>query len=162
MPMSLQTTGYREMQGKCKLLQLAVRDDATRDAVRAGASVILNAMQQNAPILDKKTAESNALEPGSLKRGLRISVKKVRDGFIDSLIGPNGNVAYVARWVEYGHRLVKGGQSHITARGVVGRGAVIGHVPAYPFLRPAFDGSWQAALAAFSSKLAERLKGVLR
>ncbi len=154
--------GITQMQAKLNLLQQAVRDDVTRQAVSAGSRVILAAMASRAPVLDLKTAKSTALDPGVLKSSMRISVKKLRDGYFRALIGPRENVQFVAHWVEYGHRLVKGGQSKVTAKGLRGAGREVGSVAAHPFLRPAVDESEAAALAVFASKLKEGLRKVLQ
>lgn len=56
--------------------------------------------------------------------------------------------AMVALWVEYGHRLVRGGRL-ASKKNKSGKGTVIGQVPPHPFLRPAFEAAADAAIDAF-------------
>jgi hypothetical protein len=63
-------------------------------------------------------------------------------------------------WLERGHRLVKGGSiawsnGRKSRRGTGGQ--VIGHVPAYPVLRPAFDEYVQTAVRAIAVDLENRI-----
>lgn len=154
--------GMTEVQGKLRLLREAVRDQIARDAVRAGADVILLRMVELAPVLDARTAQSTAAEPGTLKSGLRRSTPIMeRLGYISCLVGASRRVAYLARWIEYGHRLVKGGWSKISVRGRRGPGREIGVVPAYPFLRPAREATEQEALARFAETARNEMKEVL-
>ena len=158
MPMRLVNSGYREMQAELAQLRQAVRTDATQSAVRAAATVIRSAFYERAPVLDKKTAESTALDPGELKEGMRFSVRKLSDGFIRAVIGPRRGTGRAAHLVEYGHRLVKGGRSRVGPKGAVGAGRVIGDVPAHPFLRPGYEASVKPAFDAFVQKLRAQLK----
>jgi HK97 gp10 family phage protein len=156
--MRLQVTGLDEMQGKVKLVQQAMREDVVRQAARAGAGVILGAMQARAPErVDMPTAESTSLPPGAIKASLRISIAKMRAGLVTAKIGPTKKIKGLVAAVEYGHRLIKGGWSRVTAKRVAGPGKVIGHVPAHPFLRPAFDESASDAIAASAAVVRERL-----
>jgi HK97 gp10 family phage protein len=159
MPMSLRTTGYREMNGELELLRQAARGDATRKAVRAGATVILEAMVERAPILDKKTAESTALDPGALKADLDIKMQRVDEaGYLRAWIGPGKLTGRVAHWVEFGHFLVKGGYLSLKRGKLQGAGRRVGEVPPHPFLRPAYEVSERAALARFAEELKLQLK----
>jgi hypothetical protein len=136
-----------------------------RKACLAGARVIAEAMAASAPVLDVKTAQSNSLDPGDMKEGMRARVHQV-DGEPEGLAGPtgkNGNVPKVAYVVEYGHRMVKGGRSKLNALGKFeGSGKVVGDVPAYPFLRPAFESSANEALEAMGVALGKGLKEAVK
>jgi HK97 gp10 family phage protein len=158
MSMSMKIAGIPEMQGKLKLMQQATNEDATRRAVRAGSAAIREAMTAEAPVLDEWTAKSTALEPGTLKEGIRFSVRKLKGGVFRGIIGPRRGTRRAAHLVEYGHLLIKGGKLRIGPKGPVGDGKVIGHVPAHPFLRPAYESSWKLAIAAFAEVLKSSLK----
>ena len=156
--MRLDITGYEELNRELGMLRGAVRVDATRQAVTEAAALIRDAMIEVAPVLDATTAKSTALSPGELKSGIRFSVRKISDGLIRAVIGPRRGTGRAAHLVEYGHRLVKGGVSRVGAKGPVGPGRQIGDVPAHPFLRPAYEASWQLSLEAFVGALRVSLK----
>lgn len=158
MPMGLKTKGFPETQAALIQLRQTVATDATRGAVRAGANVIRDEMAAQAPMLDEETANSTALDPGVLKTEIRVAMGRVdKEGFIVAEIGPSEEVAHVARWVEYGHRLVKGGYSSFKRGRLQGSGKQIGEVPAHPFLRPAYETSWQKSIQEYAADLKRRL-----
>lgn len=158
MPMSLKTTGFPETQAALAQLQQLVRTEATRGAVAAGAVVIRDAMAESAPTLDERTARSTALPRGALKVDIGVRMHPAdREGYITAEIGPRKH-AQVAWWVEFGHRLVKGGYSKLLVGGRHrGGGSLIGDVPAHPFLRPAYEASWRKSLEEFRAELKRRL-----
>jgi HK97 gp10 family phage protein len=165
MPMGLETAGYAEMSERFELLRQAMREKAVRSGVRAAGNVILKAIEERAPILDAKSANSTALEPGSLKDDLRVRIGRVdKDGFITAEIGPSAKTSHVARWVEWGHRMVKGGYSKLLASGKTrGPGhALKEDVPPHPFIRPGFEASQGEALRTCAVVTGKELKGVLK
>lgn len=104
----------------------------------------------------------------------RSSVRSGGAGTILALVGPRrgfkgvdgrGRVRDPANYghlIEFGHRIAKGGKlmrlgrllSKRRRRGaVLGTGRVAGHVPARPFLRPAFDANKSAALAIIRQEI---------
>ena len=114
-------------------------------ALRDGADVLqIGIMSKVPPREIGPTPGSNALKPGLLQADIRMVPKKNGRGW---LIGAGTATSYVLRWLEYGHLLVKGGHAKNATHGG-GKGKVIGHVPAYPVLRPAFDVYWKDALHA--------------
>lgn len=132
-----------------------------RRAVRAGARVIRDAMVEAAPVQVDHRAGSNALEPGELKAHIRAATTTDEAGEPVGLAGPDGDVAYVAHFVEYGHRMVTGGKSEVLPGGRVrGPGRVHEEeVPPHPFLRPAFESSADRALDAVTEQLAKEIEG---
>lgn len=150
--MGIQTTGIAEMQQKLQLISNEVREKLVLRAVRDGANVIRDAMRESAHVLAEKNPGSDSLQPGQLRADIRVRAKVDEDGLARAIIGP-AEYAYVARWVEYGHRLVKGGYSKVTATGTRGPGAQIGEVPAYPTLRPAFERSQGEAFDKFKGSM---------
>lgn len=152
MPMDLKVTGIPETKEKLNLLQQAVRDEFTRRALKAGAQIIADEMKALAPVLDEKTAESTALPPGALKEGVEVRIRKDGDGYLTALIGPKKGTRRTAHSVEFGH---------LERRGKGASGKIVAHVPAYPFLRPAFDSKWREAVAVFAATLRGLMKGGL-
>lgn len=148
-------------------LRAKMAKDGQRRAVVAGARVVGVAMVEAAPILDRTTARSTALDPGELKRSVRVRTRQ-EDGQTVAMVGPwakekGGNLGKIAYNVEYGHRLVKGGKSRLGPDGKFrGAGKVIGNVAAHPFLRPAFEASAEAAIEAVGASLGESLKEAAR
>jgi HK97 gp10 family phage protein len=140
-------------------LKIEVAGPAADKAIRAGARVIRDAMEEAAPVLDKKTPGSNALPPGSLKAGMRVFVPQDESPKA-ALIGPAARVEYVARFVEYGHRIVSGGTSRLLPNGKTrGNGKVSTEVvPPHPFLRPAFESSIAGAEAAMKESLSKAIQ----
>lgn len=137
-----------------------VRTKGKRKALRAGGKVIEKTMKARAPVLESRTAQSTALPPGAVRDGIRTYVHDGEDGEPEALIGPAAKVEHVARWVEFGHRQVKGGYSKVLANGRTrgpGKAAEV-DVPAHPFLRPAYEESREAALAAEQASLAETIE----
>lgn len=144
-----------------------------RRAVIAGARVIGAAMTERAPVLDKTTAQSTSLDPGDLKANIKVRSRTESNGEIVGLVGPKGKegrIGKVAYNVEYGHRIVTGGQSRLGLDGIFrGRkradgtfepaGTVIGDVPEHQFLRPAFEASASGAIEAMGAALAKTLRG---
>lgn len=126
--------------------------------IKAGR-VLKAAIEDNAPVAALgPTADGTSLEPGELKANIGMSL--IEDGPNGAYVsvGPNRNVAHIARWVEYGHRLVKGGSSKLNKRGgYSGKGTQIGFVPAYPFIRPAGEVAGPEAVAVFKDEFAQQV-----
>lgn len=149
------TVDVSDFEGFAQLLErfpLEVQDKMLKKATGAGASVLQVAIINAAPErVGEHTTGSNALPPGYVKADIRVAPLKTGRGW---LIGPSPVTAYVVRWLERGHLLIKGGKrgGPRSARVNVG-GKVIGHVPAHPFIRPAFDAHWREAVTALSQQL---------
>ena len=72
-------------------------------------------------------------------------------------VGPSENQFY-AYFVEFGHRLVKGGYSRVDSRGRTrGPGKEVGNVPPHPFMRPTFDTNAEGWLEKLVEELRARL-----
>lgn len=152
-------SGVVNMQAVLDGVRLQMKQKGERKAVRAGAQIMLDAMVERTPVQIEKNAGSNALEPGALRAGMKVRMVQ-EDGEPLALIGPDDKVDYVARFVEYGHRMVTGGYSKMDADGRT-RGSGKVHaidVPAHPFIRPAFEASQGAALEEVAVVLGEELQ----
>lgn len=146
------------IEKRLDVLRLGMVQKVSASAVRAGADVIAEAMTTAAPVLDAKTAGSTALEPGALKADIRTTQGRTEEGEVAAFAGPGHETAHVARFVEYGHRMVHGGQSKVVDGEGRTRGAGVASeidVPAHPFLRPAFEASVTEAAAARDAVLRE-------
>jgi hypothetical protein len=164
MEMDVEFNGFEAMIDRMATVGDAVARRAAVAGVRAGLEVIAEAMIERAPILDKRTVNSTALEPGAIKEDIRaFPVRADMDGFVSGMAGPSEDTQHVAEWVEYGHRVVKGGQSKILADGrtkgsghqVRGADGELLEVPEHPFLRPAFESSADKSLEACAAAGAE-------
>jgi HK97 gp10 family phage protein len=159
-------SGMKGLTDKMEIVRRIMTDNAARKAVRAGGSVIRDAMVERAPVQLEKSLGSDSLEPGELRDGLR--VRLTRDGNENvALIGPAGGagrVSHAAHLVEYGHRMVTGGKSKLDVDGTFRGGGTVHEkdVPAYPFLRPAFEESQSAAMEAVQASLAKDLKEAVK
>jgi HK97 gp10 family phage protein len=155
--MGYSETGLKEMVEKMEAIRRYVQNEGRKAALRAGGRVVKAAMVERTPVLIEKAAGSNSLEPGTVKASIKVRVKQNGNDAI-CLIGPlsaKDEVGRAAYLVEYGHRMVTGGKSHLNAAGVFeGSGtAQEKDVPAYPFLRPAWEESNAAALDAIAESL---------
>lgn len=56
-----------------------------------------------------------ALPVGALKADVTLEVRR-ESGLLMAVVGPGKLTAHVARWVEYGHRRVRGGYSDVSER----------------------------------------------
>ncbi len=146
--MDIQITGLERVQERLKRAGPTLAQKAYAKALRAGGEVLRKEVQGRAPIKTEEFKGSNSLPPGALNADIQVRVKTTDQGGTAS-IGPTAKTAYVARFVELGHKQVSHGKKR-------GR-KVIGHVPAHPFLRPALDAAGDAAIAAFQNALVENL-----
>jgi len=159
----IQIEGMEGVKAALAQFDVKVQDKAMRAGLRDAAEVMQGAVAAAAP--ERPALPSgNALPPGALRSDITLVVKRDA-GILEAIVQPGKYTFHVARWVEYGHRLAKGGQ--IAWEGMVngrrrrrgGHGHLIGDVPAHPFIRPAFEASIQASIAAFVDGLKAALKG---
>lgn len=158
--MGFEMKGLQEMIGQMNNLREQVSGPIAKKAVRAAGDVVKAAMIERTPKNIERNAGSDSLEPGAVKADIKVRFP-AKDQVLETtaLIGPGKKTSHVARFVEYGHRMVHGGQSKVGADGKV-RGTGIASavdVPAHPFLRPAFEESLDAAHEAEAAVLVEEL-----
>lgn len=157
--MGYSETGAEQLLGNMKAIQLWVKKEGQKEALRAGGRVIKAAMVDRTPVLIEKTAGSTSLEPGEVKASISVRVRQDEDNEAVAYIGPkspDGDVGKAAYLVEYGHRMVKGGPSRMNSFGkFVGSGVANEEqdVPAHPFLRPAFEVSVGEAIEVVATTL---------
>ena len=152
---SITVEGLSELQAKLDAMTQKQADRCIRTALKAGAVIEQAAIVERAPV---KVGTGGYLPPGALKSDIVIRFLKDTQGAISAKVGPAKLTAHVARWVEYGHRIVQGGRNRVLANGKQkGNGVVTGEVPAHPFIRPAYEASRQQVITTICETLATEL-----
>lgn len=162
--MSVTVTGLDELDATIAAMDPANLDKAVRKALRAGGEVIRAAIEEAAPErTDAWTTTSTALPPGALKGDIIMKVKTDGKGVGVAFIMPGKYTLHVARWVEYGHALVRDGYSRLTkSGGRRGPGKLVGNVPAHPFIRPAYEAVQQEAQRVGVATLIQEVMKIAR
>jgi HK97 gp10 family phage protein len=152
---SIRVEGLSELQAKLEELSTKQADTAIRAALKAGAEVERVAISERAPIKD---TTGGSLPDGALANDIVVKIKRSDQGFLYAVVGPDKYTAHVARWVEYGHRLVRGGRSRLLKNGKTGGpGSQVGTVPEHPFIRPAFESTRQEVVDVMCQTLADEI-----
>lgn len=136
--------GLKELDAKLTELGGDAARRVIRAGLRAGGEVLQAAVQERAPerpVLPSRTA----LPPGALKSDIELRAGKDEAGLPAVIVAPGKYTAHAAVWVEYGHRLVKGGYRRASGRGP---GHEIGSVLAHPFIRPGYEAAASASAEA--------------
>ena len=155
MGFGVSVTGFDEMQAELEALSKGLSKRTASKALRAGARVVKAAIESRVPT-QLKQATGDSLPVGAMANDINLgNVRTIANGQSYSIdVGPGKYTAHVARWVEYGHQLI-----HREAIGDKGRHKPKGRdaVPAYPFLRPAWEESQEAAGAAVIAVIDEAM-----
>lgn len=146
--------GADELAASLEALDADIQTRVMRAALRDAGELMRAAVQERAPV---KTVAGGKLPEGALKSDVKMSITTI-DGKLAAMVYFGSLTYYVARWVEYGHRLVKGGYSSMKRGKLRGNGKQIGDVPAYPFIRPAFEATVRASVDAFVDRLKSEIK----
>lgn len=113
----------------------------------AGAQPIFKAIENRTPV--NYSGIGGAIKPGALKKGLLTDVAIRQDGTGGSLtIGFKKSVAFVARFIEFGHRIV----GHKPLKKDTGK-----TFSPRPFVRPALSASQDEALTEFTEAVRQSL-----
>lgn len=154
--LTIDIEGLAELQATLSDLSTRAADKAMRNALRAGAEIEQAAISTAAPI---KVGSGGILPDGALKNDIVITIKKGDRGGMYAVVGPDKYSAHCARWVEYGHRLVRGGYSTVLANGKTrGPGEHVGEVEEHPFIRPAWEATREAVTTAITTTLAAEIE----
>jgi HK97 gp10 family phage protein len=154
--LTIEIQGLAELQAKLNDLGTKAADAAMRKALKAGAVIEQAAITERAPIKD---GTGGTLPDGALKNDIVIKIRRDDHGGMSATVGPDKFTAHVARWVEYGHRLVRGGVSRLLANGKTkGPGKEVDQVPEHPFIRPAWEASREAVTTAITTTLASEIE----
>jgi HK97 gp10 family phage protein len=176
-----QIQGSRELDRLLRELPEKVAKRVSNSAMRAGAKVVASAIKANAPVrsyrgllrtkhkvdknrpssLDAFSTRVSVRGKGNLRASVRSRVTSRRSDVTAAnqlLRGGKASVvalagvserAFYARFLEYGFALVRGGSGGSRR----GPGRVVGHVPAKPFIRPAYEASKNLALRVVGDRL---------
>jgi len=150
--------GLRELDAKMAQLGGDASTRIVRKGLRAAGMVFVESIQRSAAGLKRwpqRTAESTALLLGAIADDIGMRMGKDDDGLPAAIVGPGPTTRHVAHFVEYGHRLVKGGRNR---KGRGGPGKVIGEVPQYPFIRTGFEGAAGTAVDTFVTTVREAVE----
>jgi hypothetical protein len=148
--------GLKELDAKLAELAGPAAKRILRDGLDAGGKIFQAAVMARAP--ERPVLPSgNALPPGALKLDIEVVHGKA-DGLPAVIVEPGFFTRHAARWVEYGHRLVKGGYSKVVGDRRRGPGHEIGNVPAHPFIRPGYEAAREAAVGATVMMIAHEIE----
>lgn len=143
--------GADEVKNFLSQLDQDVQTTIMRAGLRDAGEVVKGAIQERAPI-KKLQAAGGRLPPEAIKNDLHVRISG-KFGRLMAVVEFGKYTFFVARWVEYGHRLVKGKSNK-----KVGPGKVIGQVEEHPFIRPAFESSVSAAVEAFANRVGDEVR----
>lgn len=145
MRLTIRTKGMEEIRQALNMLPREVAGEHLREVAMLGAEVIRAEAEQNA-LRHKRS--------GDLAGDIHKEVAKESIGVrVVVHIGP-GRKGWYGRLLEYGHDIVRGTRK-ATRR-------VIGHVPPYPWLRPALDAKRREAQDVMAQEFRRRLEKVWR
>lgn len=149
-------TGLTELKAKLAALSDKQGDACIRKALKAGAAIEQAAIEERAPVKDETGGQ---LPPGALKADISVRLTKSENGVMSAIVGPGKLTRHVANWVEYGHRLVRGGYSRLLANGKTrGPGTATGTVEAHPFIRTAYEETRDEVSRAIATTLAAEIE----
>jgi HK97 gp10 family phage protein len=136
---SIDIKGLSETKAMLENLSTTAAERAIRTALRAGAAIEKAAIEELAPVNE---TGGGTLPPGALKADIGVTMTRSDQGEISAIVGPGKLTRHVAGWVEYGHRLVRGGRSRLLLNGKTkGPGKEVGSVAAHPFIRKAYEAT---------------------
>jgi HK97 gp10 family phage protein len=159
-----QVQGLKELHQMLQELPVRIEKNIMRGAIRAGANVYRDAARQAAPVDD-----------GILKRSIKTGSTNVKKGRVVVNVGTD---LYYARMVEFGTasfytgtgrsvgkpykipKLTKGKRrlkKALNFGGVMRNSAVHPGIRPQPFMRRAFDGASDQAVATFAQYVSTRL-----
>lgn len=151
---TMRLKGFKELDEMLKKLPEKLQNKLVKKAVSKAAILVRKEVKARAPVrAEGWEGVDYGHPPGLLKKSISISKKRsVRKSLIVYSIGSQYSYkkkfyAPYAHLVERGHRLVRGGK-------------VWGHVPAKPFIRPAFDAKKGGAVEEMRKWLASELEKI--
>jgi hypothetical protein len=161
MDVQFKVEGLREIEAKFAELGAKTVQRVIREGLMAGGrvfqkAVTIGAQQHIRPPLTSGTA----IPPNALARDIELYYGKNDEGLAASIVAPGRYTRHVAMWVEYGHRMVKGGFSKVDRRTgrTRGPGVVLKEsVPAHSFIRPAFEATRIEAINVAAQTMARRV-----
>jgi HK97 gp10 family phage protein len=151
--LEITTTGFAELEKSMEAMGQELGEQICRKALRAGGNVMKGAIAANAPARPPLPS-GTALPVGTLQSDITVTVTKDNPESFSAWIEPGSRSRHVAKFVEWGHRLVRGK----SRKGSPGK--VIGDVPAHPYIRPAFDANEELVFEAVATTAAAEVNAV--
>lgn len=139
---AMEFRGFDELALKLEKMGVEIAGPGVDRMVVSGARVFQRGVKERAPRLSAKNQGSNALEPGAMQNDIGVHLRHDALGEATATVRPSRKTAHVQSFVEYGHRMVTGGQSKVTGKGP---GRQVGEVAAHPFWRPAYEAEQREA-----------------
>jgi HK97 gp10 family phage protein len=145
-----QIVGLKELDQKLTELKTTQAQHIIREGLKAGGAVFQTAIAERAP--ERPDLPSGtALPVGALQRDIEVKFGRDDQGLPAVIVAPGKYTAHAARWVEYGHRLVRGGYSRLITSGrhagkTRGPGKQVGEVEQHPFIRPGYEAAREEAV----------------
>jgi HK97 gp10 family phage protein len=157
---TIEIKGLAELQAKLEDLGTKAADRAWRKALRAGAEIEQAAIIERAPVKGElDDGHGGVLPPGAIKADIVIKMKRDDQGNPIAVVGPDEYTRRIAGFVEYGHRLVRGGYNKELANGKTrGPGKVVGQVDEHPFIRKAYEATREEVATAIAETLAAEIE----
>jgi HK97 gp10 family phage protein len=153
---SIKLDGFEQLKATFESLATKDADACLIKALKAGAVIEQAAIVELAPVKD---STGGILPDGALKSDIQITTHRPKSRSAYVTVGPGKYTAHVARWVEYGHRLVRGGRSTVLKNGKTrGPGKEIGMVQEHSFVRKGYEASRQAVSDAISTTLVAEIE----
>lgn len=142
---TLDFSGLEDLSKDLELLSRAENNKVLRDATRAGAKVLAQAVRDKAPEKSGKLKRNIVVatvrgRPGVISSGVHIRGRSPSGETDNTMKADNPNNAFYWRFVELGTV----------------------HQPAQPFLRPAFDEQENAATSAALAQMNQAIDKVLK
>jgi hypothetical protein len=156
--------GLSDLEERLKDLKAGTARRMVKDGCMSGGHVLAAAIAARAPVRPELPS-GTAIPPGALRRDIEVYFGRNSEGKPAAIVVPGHYTAHVARWLEYGHRMVKGGYNRLVGTGGQTRGpghqlkleTPNGDVKAHPFIRPGFEAARGAAVTAAITKVRQDL-----
>lgn len=164
---TIEIEGLKDADEMLGNLASKVAERVIRKALRAGAKFEQQAQASAAP-LRPDLPSGTALPIGALSNDVVIRVQRVDANTVEAIVGPGGATKHASNWVEYGHRMVKGGYSKANSNGSSrgpGKQVLVnkkdspglGTVPAHPYIRPTFEATETRVVDIIATTLKEEI-----
>ena len=140
-------SGIDELGTKLESLDLAIQKNILTQCLKASGEEYLKPMVERCPVSTEDVSDAThttRLVPGALKRDLKVRLN-LQGAAPAVFVGAGKKTFHVLRWIEYGYNLMTRGRKKSRK--------VIKHIPAKPFVRPAYDEATPAAVEAFANTL---------
>ena len=135
MKLRMRVTGGAEIQRKLELMPKELNASIMQDVVLMGGEIIKEEAKRNA---------NRRKRTGTLADSIEVKLGKENVGTKVVAVISAGSKGWYGKLLELGHR-------------VVVKGVVVGQVPPYPWLRPAFDAKKKEAREVMNKELERRL-----